>query len=57
MKKFFNDHVGTCFVAAVILAGVALYFALKNKKRLEEVTGSMAQLLNAAATEPVAPTE
>ena len=38
MKKFFNDHLAIFFLAALVLGGVALYFALENKKKLALVT-------------------
>lgn len=54
MKKFFNDHVGLCFAAAVIVAGVALYFALKNKKDISQLTTGLAALVPGTTPEPAA---
>ena len=54
MKKFFNDHMGLCFAAAAIVAGVALYFALKNKKDISQLTTGLANLMTGDAPEPAA---
>lgn len=56
MKKFINDHVALFTVCAFVLAGVALYFAIKADKNSVKVaetvaknTKTLAQLTGTAA--------